>query len=270
MSVLRGKNILITGGARGIGALMAHEFLGRGAEGVTLWDLDRQALDQVAEKLGHFGARVTTQVVDVTEIAQMKSALLDLAAAKVSVDILVNNAGIVVGKKFLDHTPEDIERTLSINSAALMQLTLLVLPAMKIKGSGHIVNIASAAAMVANPNMSVYCASKWAVAGWSDSLRLELERDRLGVRVTTVFPYYINTGMFDGVRSTFVPILKPEYVARKIVTAVEKNQIILRLPRILYFVRLLQGLLGARLFDLVAGVGLGIYRSMDQFKGRSK
>lgn len=269
MSAIQGKDVLITGGGRGIGALMAQEFLSRGAAGVTLWDLNQAALDETAQKLRHFGARVTTQVVDVRDLAQMKSALLDLAAARVSIDILVNNAGVVVGKKFLEHTPEDIELTLSVNSTALMQLALLVLPAMKVRSSGHIVNIASAAAMVSNPNMSVYCASKWAVAGWSDSLRLELERDKLGIHVTTVYPYYIHTGMFEGVRSSFVPILKPEYVARKIVNAVEKNQIILRLPRILYFVRLLQGLLGTRLFDLVAGVGLGIYRSMDQFKGRS-
>ncbi len=268
MSSFENKFVLITGGARGIGRLMAHEFLSKGAAGVILWDLDESLLDQTAKELGHYQARVITQRVDVSELPQMKSALLDLAANKVSIDILINNAGIVVGKSFIDHTHSDITRTLSINVEALMNLALLILPAMKVRRSGHIVNIASAAAMVSNPNMSVYCASKWAVAGWSDSLRLELQREKSSIGVTTVFPYYINTGMFDGVKSPFVPILEPEYVARKIVEAVAKKKIILRMPRILYFVRLLQGLLGTRIFDLVAGVGLGIYRSMNDFKGR--
>lgn len=269
MSEISGKNILITGGARGIGALMAKEFLGLGAENVILWDISQEELTKIAKELGQGKGRVISQVVDVSNLAEMKSALLDLAALKIPIDILINNAGIVVGKKFIDHSHDEIHRTLAINVQALMNLTLLVLPQMRVRAGGHIVNIASAAAMVSNPDMSVYCASKWAVAGWSDSLRIELEREGRGVKVTTVFPYYINTGMFDGVKSPILPILRPEYVAHKIIQAVRKDRIVLRMPRLLYIVRLLQGLLGTRLFDLVAGEGFGIYRSMRDFKGRS-
>lgn len=94
-----------------------------------------------------------------------------------------------------------------------MHIALELLPEMILRGSGHIVNIASAAGFVSNPKMSVYVASKFAVVGWSDSLRLEMERNKTGVHVSTVTPYYIDTGMFAGVK-TLIPILKPEYAAK--------------------------------------------------------
>jgi all-trans-retinol dehydrogenase (NAD+) len=76
--------------------------------------------------------------------------------------------------------------------------------------------------MLSNPKMSVYAASKWAVTGWSDSLRLEMTQLHKNVHVTTVLPYYINTGMFDGVKSSIMPILKPEKVAAKVIRAIAK------------------------------------------------
>lgn len=118
-----------------------------------------------------------------------------------------------------------------VNALAPMHLVRAVLPGMVDRGKGHIVNVSSAAAMVSTPGMSVYCASKWALAGWSDSLRLEIERARTGIRVTTVLPYYIDTGMFEGVRSRFIPILEPDAVARQIVSGIRKDRIFVRLPR---------------------------------------
>jgi short-subunit dehydrogenase len=117
--------------------------------------------------------------------------------------------------------------------------------------------------------MSVYCASKWAVIGWSDSLRLELEQAQSGVNVTTVTPYYIDTGMFAGVRSRVIPILKPQRVANAIVAAIAADRIFLRLPRLLNFVPLLRGMLPTRWFDRVGGEWLGVYHSMREFKGRA-
>jgi short-subunit dehydrogenase len=148
-----------------------------------------------------------------------------------------------------------------------MHVTRELLPAMVARRTGHIVNIASAAGLVSNPRMSVYCASKWAMIGWSDSLRLELDLGRTGVKVTTVTPYYVDTGMFAGVRSPVIPILEADEVARAIVSAVTQDRVILRLPRILYLLPLVRGILPRPLFDLIVGRWLGVYRSMDAFRG---
>ncbi|MDZ7772963.1 MAG: SDR family NAD(P)-dependent oxidoreductase [Balneolaceae bacterium] len=88
----------------------------------------------------------------------------------------------------------------------------------------------SAAGLLANPGMASDCAGKWALTGWSDSLRLEMERDETGVNVLTVSPYYIDTGMFEGVRSPILPILEPQKTASRIVRAIDKGTDRLRMP----------------------------------------
>jgi short-subunit dehydrogenase len=186
------------------------------------------------------------------------------------IDILINNAGIIVGKYFLDHTHEDIDRTMGINSSALMHITTEFLPVMVNRKEGHIVNIASAAGLVSNPKMSVYVASKFSVVGWSDSLLLEMKQSKTNVQITTVTPFYISTGMFDGVKSNIVPIVKPEVAVRKIIRGIENNHRFVRMPGIIYWVPLFKGLLPASIFDIVIGKWFGMYRSMDEFKGRSK
>ncbi|CAD7038149.1 short-chain dehydrogenase [Pseudorhizobium endolithicum] len=191
-----------------------------------------------------------------------------MEARGIEVDLLINNAGIVVGKRSTDHNFQDIAGSMGLNALAPMDVAHRLLPGMIARGGGHIVNIASAAALVSNPKMSVYCASKWAMAGWSDSLRLEMEEANTGVKVTTIMPYYIDTGMFEGVRSRVLPILKPDKVVEQILAAIEKDWIYLRLPWLVNFVPLMRGILPARWFDRVVGNWFGIYRSMDDFRGR--
>lgn len=269
MTQVKNKKVLITGGASGIGLLMGELLLERGASHLIIWDINQASLDERQQTLSSRGFRVHTYRVDVSNEAQLKAQFEALTRELGAVDILINNAGIIVGKSFKDHSFDEIERTMNINALSLMKIAHLFLPAMTKQREGHIINIASAAGMVSNPNMSVYAASKWAVIGWSDSLRLEMERDQTGVSVTTVTPYYINTGMFAGVKSPIIPILDSHYTAAKIVRAIERNQIILRLPVILYFLPLLKAIMPTRLFDLVVGKWFGVYRSMDHFKGRS-
>ncbi len=208
--------------------------------------------------------------MDISNTTQVLSTFNDVKTHVGSIDILINNAGIIVGKSFSEHSHEEIDKTISINTSALMHLTKEALEGMITQSSGHIVNIASAAGLVANPKMSVYCGSKWAVIGWSDSLRIELEQDHPGVKVTTVVPYYINTGMFSGVHSPIIPILKPLPVAKAIIRGIKKDSPFVRLPSIINFLPLLKGLLPLRLFDLFVGKWLGVYKCMDHFKGRSK
>jgi all-trans-retinol dehydrogenase (NAD+) len=159
---------------------------------------------------------------------------------------------------------------MSINADALMHVTLEFLPGMIERKKGHIINIASAAGLIANPKLSVYVASKHAVIGWSESMRLELEPISKNLHVTTVTPSYINTGMFEGVRSPVIPILQPETVARKIIGAVKKNKIYVRLPWIVYAVPFLKGILPQRWMDLIVGKWFGFHHSMDAFKGKQQ
>ena len=118
--------------------------------------------------------------------------------------------------------------------------------------------------------MSVYVASKWAVIGWSESVRLELEAKGLDLHVTTVTPFYISTGMFDGVRSPIVPIVRPERAARKILDDVERNRIFSRMPWIVYAMPFFRGILPQRWFDVLIGKWFGIHESMRGFRGRAE
>jgi all-trans-retinol dehydrogenase (NAD+) len=268
MSVIRGATALVTGGASGIGLLTGKRLLEAGAARLVIWDIQDEAMRAAAAALATPGRSVEVRRVDLADAAQVDAGVRALHDSAIDIDILVNNAGIIVGKAFVDHAAEDIGRTMEINATAPMRLTRALLPSMLARRRGHVVNIASAAGMVSNPGMSVYCASKWAMIGWSDSLRLELERGRTGIRVTTVAPYYIDTGMFAGVRSRIIPILEPEHVAREIVAAIARDRVFLRLPRILNLLPLVRGLMPTRVFDKVGGEWFGVYDSMATFRGR--
>jgi short-subunit dehydrogenase len=124
--------------------------------------------------------------------------------------------------------------------------------------------------MLSNPKMSVYAASKWAATGWSDSVRIELEEMKSNVHVTTVTPYYINTGMFDGVKSRIIPILKPEYVCKRVIRAIERNTRFRGIPFGFHFIRFCQAILPTTIFDFIFGKVVGIYHAMDEFTGRKR
>jgi short-subunit dehydrogenase len=269
MSQIQGKKALITGGASGIGKLMGRELLRKGLDILVIWDLNELLLWATVEELKAEGFNVFGFLVNV-----MDTGLVIETAKKVkkdvgTIDILINNAGIIVGKYFLDHTHEDIDRTMGVNSIALMHITSEFLPEMVKMGQGHIVNIASAAGLVSNPKMSVYVASKFSVVGWSDSLLLEMRNASTNVQITTVTPFYISTGMFDGVKSKIVPIVKPEVAVQKIIRGLERNSRFVRMPGIIYWVPLFKGILPAFLFDTIVGKWFGMYQSMDEFKGRN-
>ena len=270
MAKIKGKTVLITGGASGIGFLMAKEFIKKMAAKIVIFDIDLSSLQASKQKFQNENTEIITFEVDLTNTSAMQKAIKKLSEEKVTIDILINNAGVVTGKKFADHTNSDIDKNMQLNAMAPMKLSLALLPEMIKSKNGFVVNIASAAGMLSNPGMSVYCASKWALTGWSDSLRLEMEQQKTGVRVLTVMPYYIDTGMFDGVQSPVIPILKPAKVVAKIIKAIENNRIILRMPKIIYILPFVKGILPKRIFDVVVGKYFGIYRSMDQFKGRNQ
>lgn len=259
------KTVLITGAASGIGYLMAEKILKFGAT-VWIWDINTEQLEFTRQRLLLFG-NVVTKRVDISDVSQIQSAADELMQQINCPDVIINNAGIVVGKFFHEHSVSDITRTMAINANAPMYITRAFINAMMQRNSGYICNITSSAGLISNPKMSVYVASKWAATGWSDSLRIEMKQLKKNIHITTVTPYYINTGMFDGVKS-IIPILKPEKITDDILRAIEKKKIYLSRPWSVRFVRFSQGLLPVWLFDWFVGGVLGIYKTMEHFKGR--
>lgn len=264
---LQNKTLLITGGASGIGRLMCRMALEKGARAVVVWDVNQSNMDAVVEEFSSLGKLYTFQV-DVTSAEQIAATHAQMQQEGIEVDVLINCAGIVRGNATFDkQSLKDIDLTMAVNALAPMYVAREFLPEMIARNEGHICNIASAAGLIANPRMSVYAASKWAAIGWSESMRIELQESKSKVRVTTVMPYYISTGMFEGVQSRFLPILKPEKVARKVLRAIERNKIMLGTPLGYHFIRICQAILPLRWFDVFAKM-LGVYSTMDNFTGR--
>lgn len=211
LQILRGATVLITGAAKGMGALYARRAAAAGAAQIALWDIDVQGATTLADEITeHTGATARAYAVNIADLPAVQEAVRQVHVDFGAVDVLVNNAGIVRGVPFWEHDHErDINLTMDINTMGPMWLTREILPSMMADPSREkrILNIASAAGTVANPNMSVYAASKWAMIGWSESMRLELKRaGHRHVGVTTFCPTFISTGMFEGARG---PLLTP-------------------------------------------------------------
>lgn len=263
---LSGKKVLITGGASGIGKIMGRLSLERGAE-LVIWDINPENIRNTLDEFEGLGI-VHAYQVDVSDFENIQPAANRVKSEIGAIDVLINNAGIVVGKYFHQHSNEEIIRTMNINATALMLIAKAFLPDMIQRKSGHICNITSAAGLTAVPKMAAYVSSKWAATGWSQSLRVEMKQLKTNVGVTTVMPYYINTGMFDGVKSSVIPILEAEKVSEKIIKGIERNRLNISLPLPLGSIRLFQAILLPAAFDWFVGGMLGIYKTMNDFKGR--
>ncbi|MFG3524186.1 SDR family NAD(P)-dependent oxidoreductase [Nocardia nova] len=273
METVAGKRVLITGAAMGLGKSFAQRAVREQAADVVLWDVNETALKQTAAELSSGSvSRVHHYVVDVSD----QQSIIDAAAAVRSevgdIDVLVNNAGIVRGNGYFWETENraDIDKTMAINSLAPMYIALEFLPAMvQRKTPARVLNIASSAALVSNPRMSVYAASKWAALGWSDSVRLELEQSgNEHVKVTTVCPTYINTGMFDGAKGFwFTPILEQEEVVDTAWREMKNGAALVVLPWTSRLNRAISGLLPLKVRDFYLNK-VGVYHSMDEFTGR--
>ncbi|MDR3554786.1 MAG: SDR family oxidoreductase [Syntrophobacteraceae bacterium] len=269
MSRIEGSNILITGGASGIGKLMAQRFADRGGS-LILWDIDDRGLEKMAGELGTGGRRVGVYHCDVSNRSEIATVAEKVKADFGKVDILINNAGIVSGKTFLETTDEQIEKGMAVNALAHFWTVRAFLPGMIRAGSGHIVTISSAAGLIGVCGLVDYCAAKFAVFGFDEALRMEIKRKKLNIRTTVVCPYFIDTGMFEGVRTRFsrlLPILNQQLVADRIVKAVEKNRRRLLMPPMVYSLWILR-YLPTFAFDLTANL-FGINATMEKFRGRS-
>lgn len=275
MKTVAGLTVLVTGAGRGMGEIYARRAAAEGARALILWDIDQAALDEVTDSLGGTATILHARRVDISDLDDIQSAAAAARAAVGAPDVLINNAGIVRAGAFWQNDPvTGIHATMGINATAHMWVTREFLPDM-IADTGtdkRILNIASAAGTLANPGMTVYAASKWAMIGFSDSLRLELRKHRhRHVRVTTFCPSYISTGMFEGARGPMLtPILTPRKATDAAWRAVLRGKPILYKPWTVRLSMLLRGLLPLRVWDFLAARVFRVYSSMDRFTGRTE
>lgn len=237
---LRGKTVLVTGAASGIGRATALAFAQRGAA-LVICDINERGLEDVAEEIRKMGCEVLARRVDVTSGAEMKALADDVHRQTEAVDILMNNAGVGLSAGFLDTTLEDWEWILGINLRGVIHGCHFFLPAMVRRGrGGHVINVSSSAGFTPSELLVAYCTTKFAVLGLSASLRGELKP--YGIGVTSVCPGIINTAIVESARARGLQATErarqksidlfrrrnyaPERVAKNILQAVQKNRAI--------------------------------------------
>jgi short-subunit dehydrogenase len=227
MRDLRGKVVAITGGGRGIGLAVAQAFAARGAQ-VAIGDIDATLAVEAAGPLGGFGG-----ALDVRDAASFARFLKASEQALGPVEVLVNNAGIMPMGAFLDESDAISDAQIAINLRGVITGCKLVLPGMVARRCGHIVNVASGAAFVPIPGAAVYCATKFAVLGLTQSLREEY-RD-CGVGFTTLMPGKVTTELSSGTDGAArgVPTVSPQQVAAAVVGAVQQGRTEVAVPRYL-------------------------------------
>uniref|UniRef100_A0AC34QR37 Uncharacterized protein n=2 Tax=Panagrolaimus sp. JU765 TaxID=591449 RepID=A0AC34QR37_9BILA len=267
---VRGKIMLITGTGSGLGRLSAIKFGELGAR-MVLWDVNEKLNLETLEILKKKGIEAWAYTVDVSNRKAIYEAADRVKKEVGDVDILFNNAGIVSGKKIFENNDDLMEKTVAVNTTSLFWTTKAFLPKMIEKNEGHLVTLASMAGKSGTAGLVDYCASKFGAVGFSESLRAEMAVLGKDIPVTIVCPFYINTGMFDGVKTyapLTLPILEPEYVVEKIVEAVLTNQADVYMPRYCYVLAGLAGILPYKAGFTVAQY-LGVHRTMDHFTGRT-
>ncbi len=272
---IRGACVLITGAASGMGAIYARKAAAAGAAKLVLLDVNAKALAAFAGELAAQNGvcRVYPVTADLSDQAALALAAAQVRESAGEPDILINNAGIVFSGAFWRHSEAQIGLTMAVNTLAPMLLTQAFLPQMLADNTRlkRILNVASAAGTLANPNMSVYAASKWALIGWSESLRLELAQQGFRhIRVTTFCPSYVSTGMFEGARGPLLtPILTPEAAAGAAWQGMLDGRALVLRPWTVKLAMALRGVLPVAWWDWVAGKVFKVYSSMDDFTGRN-
>jgi NAD(P)-dependent dehydrogenase (short-subunit alcohol dehydrogenase family) len=231
LTTFAGSVAVVTGGASGIGFATAGALRERGAH-VALADINAEGVQQARERLRQEkpGARgeVLAVPVDVTSAVQVQGLMKRTEEAFGRIDLVVTCAGIARGGPIDTFAASDMQALMDVNFMGTFHCVQSALPAMRRQGSGYFVFLSSVAGKLGTPMLSGYCASKWAVRGFSAALRAELFDS--GIEVTTVYPAWVDTPMVrqeteEGVRLLNVEILlTPEQVAAEILQAVTEGR----------------------------------------------
>ena len=196
---LRGGVVVITGAASGIGAALAGNLARRGAH-LALVDLNAAGLEATAAQARSAGVTVSTHVLDVADHAAVAALPAAVLAQHGRVTVLVNNAGVAIGGMFGQVDADDFDWLMNINFGATVRLTRAFLPVLARERAAQLVNVSSIFGIIAPPGQTAYAASKFAVRGFSESLRHELEMAGSPVGVTIVHPGGVRTSISDNAR----------------------------------------------------------------------
>ncbi|MET0674535.1 MAG: SDR family NAD(P)-dependent oxidoreductase, partial [Bradyrhizobium sp.] len=245
MTAISGNAAAVTGAASGIGRALALELAARGCD-LALADRDEAGLSQLAAEIATGGARkVTVHRVDVSMRSDIQRFAQDAVTAHPGLNILINNAGVALLGAFHEVDEAQMEWLININFWGVVHGTRAFLPHLARQREAHIVNLSSVFGLIAPPGQTAYCAAKFAVRGFSESLRHELAMAGSPVQLSVVHPGGVLTDIVRNARSgngitdnarrgesieRFDAVAKttPPEAARRIIAGIEKNQ-----PRIL-------------------------------------
>jgi butyryl-CoA dehydrogenase len=264
----------ITGAGSGIGRALALDLAKRGAH-LALSDIDEVGLAETVSNCEGFGVKVTSQKLDVADRDAVYAWADRVVADHHQVNLIFNNAGVALGATIESMSYEDFEWLMNINFWGVVYGTKAFLPHLTASGEGHIVNLSSVFGLVSIPSQSAYNAAKFAVRGFTDALRMELEIEGSPVSCTTIHPGGIKTniarnarmnesvmalaGDAESARNAFdkVALTRPKKAARQILRAVERNR--------------RRALIGpdAKVFDLLSRLPAGVFQS-GMIKGASR
>ena len=274
MSPFRGRVAAITGAASGIGRALACELAARGCD-LALSDVDDDGLAETVRLCEGSGVRVTSAHVDVAERKEVHDWADEVVRDHGKVNLIFNNAGVALAASVEAMSYEDLEWLMDINFWGVVHGTKAFLPHLRASGEGHVVNVSSIFGLISVPMQGAYNAAKFAVRGFTDALRMELEIEGAPVTCTTVHPGGVKTNIarnarvdasagLDGDPATAakdfdaVAITTPERAARVILAAVERDRR-----------RVLVGP-DAKVVDLLSRLPAGVYQRLLVFGGRMR
>src|SRR4051812_25396954 len=245
MTAIQGSAAAVTGAASGIGRALALELAARGCD-LALADRDEAGLQQVAAEIVRktdkaHSRKVSVHRVDVGEVGQIQDFAAAATAAHPGLNIVINNAGVALLGQFSEIEQAQMEWLININFWGVVHGTRAFLPHLSQKPEAHIVNLSSIFGIIAPPGQTAYCAAKFAVRGFSESLRHELAMANSPVKLSVVHPGGVLTnivrnsragaGITDNARreesiDRFDTIARtaPPVAAQRIITGIEKNQ----------------------------------------------
>lgn len=231
---LKGKIVVITGASSGIGAASALEFAKKGAS-VALVARTRKKLETLQSSFDKLHIKTLVCECDVSQKTQVQKMSDEVLEKFGTIDVLVNNAGFAIYGQVTDLTIEQIESQMATNYFGMVYCTKQFLPKMLEKNSGHIVNVASVAASFGLPGIASYCASKFAMLGFSEGLQHELHGTKVGV--TVVSPIMVRTNFFDHSSFDTMPKYSPtslsaQTVAKAVVSAATSTRLEIIVPPI--------------------------------------
>ncbi len=229
------KTVVITGASSGIGAASALEFAKRGAN-LALVARTKKKLEELESSLAKFNIKTLICQCDVSQNSQVQKMGDETLDKFGTIDVLVNNAGFAIYGRVSDLTVEQIESQMATNYFGMIYCTKYFLSKMLEKNSGHIVNVASVAASFGLPGIASYCASKFAMLGFSEGLHHELHGTNVGI--TVVSPIMVRTNFFDGSSFEKMPKYSPtslsaKTVAKAVVSAATSPRLEIIVPPII-------------------------------------